>query len=116
MKADSKHLLTHDDITVMPEQVVQHQFNDNAIRHTRTLSTPTGLSRIGIHLVRIESGRDSTTYHYHDADEEFIYIVAGRGIARIGEGYSRPPSYTGASCSRSLRYRTFAASRPGGVF
>ncbi len=81
----SEHLLSRDAIAAMPEKVVQHQFNDNAIRHTRTLSDPAGMTRIGIHLVRIETDRDSTTHHYHDADEEFIYIVSGRGIARIGD-------------------------------
>ncbi|MCZ6617208.1 MAG: cupin domain-containing protein [Gammaproteobacteria bacterium] len=62
----------------------QHQFNDNAVRHTRTLGTRVGLERIGVHLIRLESGRDSTQFHYHDNDEEFLFIISGRGIADIG--------------------------------
>lgn len=62
----------------------QHQFNPNAIRMTRTLGMAAGLGAIGAHLVRLEPGRDSTTHHFHDADEEFIYILSGRGIAQIG--------------------------------
>ncbi len=79
------HLLRRADIEALPETLTQHQFNDNAIRYSRALATTTGMTRIGIHIVRIESGHDSTTHHYHDADEEFIYILSGRGQARIGD-------------------------------
>ena len=81
----SKHLIKRADIEALPETETQHQFNYNAIRHARNLAQTTGMQRIGIHLVRIAPGRDSTTHHYHDADEEFIYILTGRGQARIGD-------------------------------
>lgn len=73
------------DIARRPEVRHQHQFNDNAIRMTRTLSTLAGLTRLGVHLVRLESGRDSTQFHFHDATEEFVYILSGRGVAQIGD-------------------------------
>ncbi len=38
-----------------------------------------------MHLIRLESGRDSTQFHYHDNDEEFIFIVSGHGVADIGD-------------------------------
>jgi uncharacterized cupin superfamily protein len=81
----SPHLLPRADIESTTETKTQHQFNDNAIRYSRSLARVTGMTRIGVHLVRIEAGRDSTTHHYHDADEEFIYVLSGRGTARIGE-------------------------------
>ncbi len=73
------------DIAAMPERAHRHQFNDNAVRMTRTLGVPAGLSRLGVHLIRLEPGRDSTQFHYHDADEEFVYILSGTGTAFIGE-------------------------------
>ncbi len=79
------HLLRRADIEALPEHETQHQFNDNAVRHARNLTRPTGMQRIGVHIVRIEAGHDSTTHHYHEADEEFIYILSGRGQARIGD-------------------------------
>ena len=84
--ADTKspHLVRADDIAQMPTKVVQHQFNDNAIRHTKSLTPQTGMERIGVHMVRLEPGRDSTTHHYHDGDEEFIYVLQGTGTAQIG--------------------------------
>lgn len=81
----SAHLLRSADIEQMTETRTQHQFNESAIRHSRALASRTEMRRIGIHLVRVESGCDSTTHHYHDADEEFIYVLSGRGIARIGD-------------------------------
>jgi uncharacterized cupin superfamily protein len=51
---------------------------------TRTLGTHTGLKTLGVHLVRLAPGFDSTQFHYHDADEEFVLILSGRGKAYIG--------------------------------
>ena len=84
---DSPHLLTAAHIAEGDAKHVQHQFNANAIRQTRTLSAPTGLQRLGIHQVTLDPGRDSTTHHTHDADEEFLYILSGTGRARIGDDY-----------------------------
>ena len=45
-----------------------------------------GLVNIGVHLVRVETGHDSTQFHFHHQDEdEFIYILSGKGIAEIGD-------------------------------
>lgn len=81
----SKHLIRGRGLTADRETRVQHQFNDNAIRYSHNLGQSAGMQRIGVHQVRIEPGRDSTTHHYHDADEEFIYILSGQGQARIGD-------------------------------
>ena len=81
----------------MAEESRVHQFNDKALRLTRTLSDAVGLHRIGIHLVRLKSGMESTQFHYHDADEEFLYILSGRGSADIDgqEVEVRPGDFLG---------------------
>ena len=78
-------LLKSDEIESMEARPHRHQFNDNAVRMTRSLSDAVGMQRIGIHLVRLPPGRDSTEFHYHDSDEEFLYVLSGRGIAEIGD-------------------------------
>jgi uncharacterized cupin superfamily protein len=78
-------LLTAAAIAAIPATRRVHQFNSNAVRLTRTLGELVGLQRIGLHIVRVEPGRESTQFHYHDADEEFLYILQGRGIAEIGD-------------------------------
>ena len=77
-------LLSADAIAAMPEQARQHAFNPNGLRHTRALSDACGLEQIGVHLVRLEPGRESTEYHTHAHDEEWIYVLSGRGMAEIG--------------------------------
>ncbi|MBI3992805.1 MAG: cupin domain-containing protein [Candidatus Lambdaproteobacteria bacterium] len=79
------HLLRAEAIARMPEQVQRHPLNDRAVRHTRSLSDALGLQRLGLHLVRVEPGDETTEYHFHHLDEEFLYILSGRGIAEIGE-------------------------------
>lgn len=88
MSADTRTvpcLLRAADIAALPERRHQHQFNDNAIRMTRSVGDLLGLTALGVHLVRLAPGRDSTTYHSHETDEEFLYVLAGRGLADIGE-------------------------------
>jgi uncharacterized cupin superfamily protein len=77
--------LTAAEIAGWPERRHEHQFNANGIRMTRTLGLAAGLGRLGVHLVRLEPGRESTQHHWHDADEEFVYMLAGRAIACIGD-------------------------------
>lgn len=81
------HYLSAADIAAMPEREHQHQFNNNAIRLTRALGDHLGLERLGVSLIRLAQGRDSTQHHYHEADEEFIYIISGQGTAKIGDAY-----------------------------
>jgi len=78
-------LLSAMTIKNMTESVNVHQFNDKAIRHTRSLGDELGLTSLGIHLVRLQPGDESTEFHFHHMDEEFIYILSGSGIAEIGD-------------------------------
>ena len=77
--------LSAKDIDALPEHESVHQYNANAVRLSRTLSDACGLSHIGVHLVRLAPGRDSTQHHMHDHSEEFLYVLEGRGQARIGD-------------------------------
>ena len=44
-----------------------------------------GFKRIGVHLFLIPPGKESFVYHSHQGEEEFVYILSGRGIAEIGD-------------------------------
>ena len=70
----------------MKEVVNIHQFKDKAVRHTRSIGDHLGLEHIGLHIVRLESGDESTQFHFHHCDEEFLYILSGKGVADIGDG------------------------------
>jgi uncharacterized cupin superfamily protein len=79
------HLLKASDIESMEETVKVHPLNSQAVRHTKSLSDAVGMSRVGVHLVRVEPGNKTTEFHFHHQEEEFIYILSGKGIAEIGD-------------------------------
>ena len=49
------------------------------------LSRIAGLTRAALNLMRVPPGKESFAYHRHAAEEEWIYILSGRGIAEIGD-------------------------------
>ena len=42
-----------------------------------------GLRRTGVSYVRIPPGKESFVYHSHHFEEEWLYILSGRGVAEI---------------------------------
>lgn len=78
-------LLKAAQIDAMPEQARVHALDPGVVRHTRSLGDAVGLQSLGVHLVRLGPGHISTVYHFHHQDEEWIYILSGRGVAEIGE-------------------------------
>lgn len=62
-----------------------YPLNPNSEVHMRSLGDSVGLERLGIHLMRIPPGKESFIYHSHYSEEEFIYILSGRGIAEIDQ-------------------------------
>lgn len=77
-------LLSAAAIRRIKEDKFVHFLNPGAIRYTRSLGDVTGLETLGVHLVRLKGGDVSTEYHFHHQDEEWVYILSGRGIAEIG--------------------------------
>ncbi|MEN2751714.1 cupin domain-containing protein [Psychrobacter sp. FBL11] len=83
-KDTQNYVLTKSDIEDMPESKQVHQFNERAIRHTVSLSDITGLTKFGLHLVRVEPGDETTQHHYHEESDEFIYVLSGQLLLRYG--------------------------------
>jgi uncharacterized cupin superfamily protein len=68
--------------------VVSHPWNPNSEIVGTRLGVLAGLSRIGVNRARIPGGKESFIYHSHYGEEEWIYIISGRGVAEIdGEEY-----------------------------
>ncbi|MGQ0750890.1 MAG: cupin domain-containing protein [Betaproteobacteria bacterium] len=85
MSESKQALLRAKDIEAIPEHARVHALDAEAIRHTRSLGDAVGLSMIGVHLVRLTQGRRSSVFHFHHHDEEWIYVLSGRGVAEIGD-------------------------------
>jgi uncharacterized cupin superfamily protein len=60
-----------------------HPWNPKSRIVGTRLAHATGLKRTGVSLARIPPGRESFTYHSHEREEEWVYILSGRGIAEI---------------------------------
>ncbi len=78
-------LLTRAVIAKLGEERRVHRLNSRAVRNSKSLGDAVGMKDMGVHLVRIEQGDETTEYHTHYCDEEFVYILSGRGIAEIGK-------------------------------
>jgi uncharacterized cupin superfamily protein len=80
-----KCLLTEAEIRTIREMRLCQPLNPNSEVHLRPLSELVGMQRVRLTLGRIGPGRESFAYHAHEADEEFVYILSGRGRAEIGD-------------------------------
>jgi uncharacterized cupin superfamily protein len=67
------------------EESQSHPLNPNSLIRGISLSEQVGLKRLGFHLLRIAPGKESFIFHSHQMEEEFLYILSGRGIAELGD-------------------------------
>lgn len=73
-------------------QTFSHPWNPRSEMTGYQMAKSTGLKRTGVNFARIPPGRESFVYHAHWQEEEWIYILAGRGVARIdGTDYEVGP-------------------------
>ena len=68
-------LLTAAAIARMAVERRRHFVNRNALRLNKSLGDAVGMQDMGVHLVRIKQGDDTTEFHTHFCDEEFIYVL-----------------------------------------
>jgi uncharacterized cupin superfamily protein len=62
-----------------------HPWNPNSQIVGTGLSALVRLSRTGVSWVRIPPQKESFIYHSHHREEEWIYVISGRGIAEIND-------------------------------
>lgn len=60
-----------------------HPFNPKSEITGTHLSRLAGLQRVGVSKVMVPPGKESFIYHSHELEEEWIYILEGKGVARI---------------------------------
>jgi len=53
--------------------------------HLTQLSRPAGLERVAVSAARLPTGKASFAFHVHRHDEEWMYVLSGRGVAELGE-------------------------------
>lgn len=65
--------------------VFSHPWNADSHIEGTHLSRLAGLKRTGVSLAKVPPGKESFIYHAHQREEEWIYILSGRGIAEIND-------------------------------
>ena len=69
-----------------------HPWNPNSQISGVQLGRMAGLTRTGVSLATLAPGKESFVYHAHEREEEWIYIMSGRGTAEIdGEDHDVGP-------------------------
>ncbi len=74
---------------------------DGVSWRVRPLGDVTGLTRMGVKIRAIEPGMAGTHLHFHSVEEEWAYVLSGRGKLEIGP------------VSLPVRAGSFAGFRPG---
>lgn len=98
-----RYLVTAEEIAAMDGLEKTHFLNENAVRTNKSLGDLTGLATIGVHLVEIAPGRETSEPHVHWDEDEAVYVLSGRGTAILGEE------------RRAIKAGDFIGYRKGGV-
>lgn len=84
MDKPNLYLLRAADIAAR-SQSFSHPWNPQSELIGYLLGKSTGLKRVGVNFARMPPGKESFVYHSHWGEEEWIYILDGKGIARIDD-------------------------------
>src|SRR5215470_9116576 len=89
MSSERRHpnVVHRDEVEPLVVERGKHRFR------RRSFGPVTGARQLGGSLMELEPGAVSYPFHFHCANEEAIYVVAGRGTLRIGA--SRVPVRAG---------------------
>ena len=79
------YLLKRADIEAMQGLDKTHFLNANAQRVNKSLGDMTGLTGLGIHIIEVQPGFETTEYHVHHFEDEAIYVLDGSATATIGD-------------------------------
>lgn len=83
--SNDQYIVSKEDIDSFAGLDKTHFLNQNAKRNNKSLGDLTGLNAIGVHLVTIDPGYESTESHVHYHEEECVYILEGSATAIIGK-------------------------------
>jgi uncharacterized cupin superfamily protein len=79
---DERQVLHVDDVEVTN---FQHDVDPAVRRRMRALHRPTGLRRQALCWARVEADGRSTVFHTHERTDEWVFVLSGRGVARVGD-------------------------------
>jgi uncharacterized cupin superfamily protein len=81
-EGDASQCMHIDDLTPFE---IQHDVDPQARRTMRILHWPSGLKRQAVYWAHVEPGAHTTAFHSHAHTDEWIFVLAGRARARVGD-------------------------------
>jgi uncharacterized cupin superfamily protein len=81
--ADAKQFVVRAAEIKQSEQSFSHPWNPKSQLIGVRLSRALGLKRAAVSIARMPPGKESFVYHSHHHEEEWLYILSGRGLTEI---------------------------------
>ena len=66
-------------------EAFHHPWNPRSELRGCMLARQVGLERVGLHFIRLAPGKESFVFHKHHVEEEFAFVLAGKGAVDIGD-------------------------------
>jgi uncharacterized cupin superfamily protein len=82
MEKPSLNLVRAADIAAHAQEF-SHPWNPASLMRGTQLGRSVGLKRTGVNFMRVPPGKESYVYHSHRYEEEWMYVIAGGGVALI---------------------------------
>lgn len=83
--SDTPYIVTAAEIDRMEGLEKTHFLNPAGKRLNKSLGDLTGLTGLGVHLIEVQPGDESTEHHVHYHEDECVYILDGQATVWIGE-------------------------------
>lgn len=84
MPQEPKYLIRTSKMSRTDGYHLRHPMQEDAEVYWASLSQQVGMERAHLNLVRIPPGKAAFPVHSHAIQEEFVFVLSGKGTARIG--------------------------------
>jgi uncharacterized cupin superfamily protein len=83
--SEPKHLVRTKNLTERDYKLLRHPLNPASEVHVARLGERVGMQRAHLSIARLPPGKESFLPHAHALQEEFLFVLEGRGMALLGD-------------------------------